>query len=193
MTTTTVPPYAATAQHLQLLAERRRRLERAQLDAEEQLVASVAREVRAGRLTAAELARIYIELRSIAMPGFSKRWQAELPTLQQIQADAARDERWQREARERLDSWVGPFPVEDREAVPLWGICVVYVLYDQAGAPCYVGSTERFWDRMVVHAHQGKPAVRWQAHRCRDREHAYEVETQFLQQHKPYLNKRAAR
>lgn len=48
--------------------------------------------------------------------------------------------------------------------------------------------TETGLAALAVHARQGKRWTRWQAHRCEDRDHAYEVEERFLQQYKPHLN-----
>lgn len=67
------------------------------------------------------------------------------------------------------------------------------MLFDEANVPCYVGSTKRLSDRLRQHKKDGKPFVRWQAHPCRDRDHAYELEVRLLEQHLPYLNKKASR
>jgi hypothetical protein len=188
---TTEPTYASTAQHIRLIAERRRRLERAQIDAEERFVHAVARDFRAGLLSLAELESVYVSVQSAALSGFAtKRWQAELPGLHSIRSLITQAAKAESAA---LDSWVGAFPVEDHTKLPPAGIAVVYVLYDEAASPCYVGSTGALGTRLAEHVRTGKRCSAWQAHRCRDREHAYEVETQFLQQYKPYLNKRASR
>jgi len=183
--------YMATLQHIRLIADRRRHLEQVQRESEEQFVHAVAREFRAGRLTFEDLEAVYLEARAVVLAGFAtKRWQAELPPpgrLQWLAARAAKEV--QQRQDDLLDSWHGRFPVEKEERMPPPGTCVVYVLYDHAGAPCYVGSTGWFYYRTLKHAYHKKSATRWQAYRCRDRQHAYEVEERFLQRHKPYLNK----
>lgn len=189
--TTSEPTYAATAQHIRLVADRRRRLEQAQREAEEQFVHAVARDFRAGLLSLAELEAIYVSVQAAVMSGFAtKRWQAELPGILSIRSLITQAAKAESAA---LDSWMGPFPVEDHTKLPPAGIAVVYVLYDQKAAPCYVGSTGALGTRLAEHVRTGKRCSSWQAHRCRDREHAFEVETQFLRQFKPYLNKRASR
>lgn len=187
--TNTDPAYAATVQHIQLLAERRHRLERAQLEAEEQFVHAVARELASGAIGLAELERAYVAVQGSALGGFAtKRWQQHLPGILQIRAQIGNAIRAEAAA---LEVWSGPFPIEDHRTMPGAGICVVYVLYDQHFEPCYVGSTGALGTRLAEHVRTGKSWSFWQAHRCRDRRHAYAVETQFLQQYKPYLNAKA--
>lgn len=188
--TTIEPAYAATEQHIRFLAEKQRRLAEAQIEAEKQLIQAVARETKQRAVPWQELLDLYLRLKEFRQPGFQKRWDAQLPTLLAIKGSI----KWLEERGEPgAESWVGSYPFPAGEPRPGSGICVVYVLFDHGNQPCYVGSTSAFRERLWGHRTDGKNFVRWQAHRCRDREHAYEVETQFLQQYKPYLNKRASR
>jgi hypothetical protein len=178
--------YAATLQHIELISAKRAKLESAQIDAEAQVIHAVAREFRGGNLGWRELERIYLALQPTGLPGwYSKRWRpAGLPTLAGI-----RNAILVAETPPPPPAWSGNTPFQLGELIPARGQCVVYILFDQAQQPCYVGSTNAFKDRLVAHDRDGKRWERWQAYRCDDREHAYVVEETFLQQHKPYLNK----
>lgn len=90
----------------------------------------------------------------------------------------------------RDEPWSGTFPLQKGEEWPPKGAFVVYVLFDSEGVVCYVGSTKQFNQRMKAHVRDGKRFVRWQAWSCTDRQAAYAMESRFLQQHRPYYNKR---
>lgn len=188
--TTTELAYAATEQHILLLAEKQARLAAAQLAAEDQLIQAVAREVKLGNVTWHELQRLYRQLRDIRQAHFKDRWDAKLPKITEINSTVKQlddpDGRFN-------ESWSGAYPYRDGEPWPHWGTPVVYVLFDASNRPCYVGSTKAFKDRLCGHKRDGKVWSSWQAYRCRDREHAYQAEEQFLRQYMPYLNKRAGR
>jgi hypothetical protein len=89
-------------------------------------------------------------------------------------------------------TWHGTWPLHGG-SFPSYGMCVVYVLYDHANAPCYVGSTQNLKVRLKWHAGDGKAFRQWTAFRCADRAAAYALEDRLLAEHKPYLNKKAAR
>ena len=187
----------ATLQHIQLIARKRAKLERAQIEAEQQLVHVVAREFNGGRIGYQELAEIYAGVRgdgerSAAMSGFlTKRWRSALPDIGAVRV--ALQEREAASRATRVDAWEGRWPCYDRRQLPPVRTCVVYVLFDDELEPCYVGSTGSFGVRMSAHVKDGKRWAHWQAFRCRDREHAYQAEEQFLAEFKPYLNKRRGR
>jgi hypothetical protein len=182
--------YSATQAHIALIAIKRFKLEAAQLDAEEQLIHCVAREFRAGNIQYPELETIYLHQREYGLPcWFSKRWTpAGLPALANIRR-AIRDAQPPDALKATTQIWSGSFPYQRGDVLPDKGICVVYVLFDHDTKPCYVGSTFSFRGRMSAHVRSGKRWASWQAHRCVDREQAFEVEDRFLQQYKPYLNK----
>jgi len=185
----TEPAHFATQQHIQLIAAKRIKLEQAQLAAEEQFCMALAREFNAGRIGYTELADAYADLRGDEsaprfLAGFpSRRWRPVLPDIKHVKAMV----KWQSEAS--FDDWHGEWPL-DHQDVPPYGLSVVYVLFDSNTRPCYVGSTQAFRTRMAQHAGSGKRWSRWQAYKCRDRQHAYEVETRFLEKYMPQLNKR---
>jgi hypothetical protein len=180
-------PFSATEQHIALLATKRKRLEAAQLEAETQLFFSVAREFNAGFLSWAGLAELYDRTLGSYLPGFTKRWRLVLPhPISHIRAMAEKEARG--DFDRDIESWSGHFPFQEADRLPPPGTCLTYVLFDEARRPCYVGSTFDFRTRVRAHAKRGVRWSTWQAFRCRDRDHAYEVEERFLQQHKPYLN-----
>lgn len=184
MTATGVEPtFAATAQHLELLSRKRLRLEEAQREATSQYVLAVARAYASGEIGDVELHDAYMHLREISLPGFSTQWRdAGLPQSNVLKLMARR--------APRDEPWSGTFPLKAGEEWPPKGAFVVYVLFDAEGVVCYVGSTKHFNNRMKAHVRDGKAFVRWQAWSCVDRQAAYEMESRFLQQHRPYYNKR---
>jgi predicted GIY-YIG superfamily endonuclease len=182
-------PYAtATLQHIALLKRKQERLRAAQIDAERQFLHSVAAAWAAGDLDTAGLAEALRAYRAVAAPGFMGHWDAALPV------SAAKLLTWPDSAPNGpAGSWEGTYPIGVRDPAPRRNICVVYVLFDAANQPCYVGSTSTFRDRLARHQRDGKLFVRWTAYPCKDREAAYQLEVRLLEQHKPYLNKKRGR
>lgn len=177
----------ANLDHLRRVGMKRLTLEAVTIDTEEATLRSLARALGDGSIDLDELARIYrFDYRPYALPGHTSRWDAVMPTY--ASARRLRDEkRWL--ANGPHGTWTGerhggPYPPP--------GVPFVYVLYDAQNVPCYVGSSGHVSARLAVHR-KDKPFVRWIAHPCRDREHAYAEETRLLREHKPYLNKRASR
>lgn len=182
----TVPePLAATAQHIELLHNKRARLLEAVLDAEQQYVQAVWREHRAGQLDWRELIACYERLRSWGLQGYSRRWLAVIPyDLVTMRRRAA--------AVPDLDgTWKGPtgWPLPEGSVYPIRGVFVVYVLLDENLSPIYVGSTQHFRERMKRHHTAGKRWSSWVAYPCESRKHAYEIETRFLRQYQPSGNR----
>lgn len=180
-------PYpTATLQHIGLLKRKQERLLAAQLDAEAQFLHSVAAAYAAGELDMGALADAYQEYRAVAGTGFRTRWNDAVPV------SAATLREWPSAAPNGpAGSWEGTYPIEGGPA-PRHGVCVAYVLFDDANEPCYVGSTSNFRNRLGNHRRDGKAFVRWAAFPCTDRTAAYALEDRLLKEHKPYLNKRAA-
>jgi predicted GIY-YIG superfamily endonuclease len=178
-------PYGMTEQHIRLLQAKRDRLTRALVEAEAQYIVAVAREFDSGRIAWAELYRTYQVIRDGGLAGFSSRWLAVLPyTVQKMRLMANAQE---------IQEWAGcGTQIEPSGNWPPKGTCVVYVLSRDDGEPTYVGSTHNFSTRLGRHRHAGKAWASWRAYRCRDRQHAYEVEARFLRQFKPEQNKRGA-
>lgn len=184
--TTTNHPYAATEQHIRLIQAKRTKLVETQIEAEKQLITAVAREHSRGTITWTELLRVYEHvIREGALPGWHQRWQEELPyTAHHMK---------QMTAIHETEEWSGiGMNVHLDPHRPPKGAHVVYVLYNEHHEPIYVGSTQTFTSRMSCHR-KDKTWVSWHAYRCNDRAHAYEVESRFLRQYKPTLNKQGAR
>jgi predicted GIY-YIG superfamily endonuclease len=185
--------FEATVQHLSLIHRKIQRLEAARVEAEEQLFHAVNREHQAGNLSEDDLIDLYLAVRAQLPLPFIKRWNAALP----ISAQAA----WTRAPwRGRHDpngpgghSWIGTRPIGPESRVPRFGVAVVYVLYDEAGEPIYVGSTDQFRVRIGQHERGDRPWVAYMAVECEDREAAYQLEDQLLKTRMPPTNKRAGR
>ena len=182
--------YDATLQHLGLLRRKRDELQATQGEAEDQHLWRISCAYNAGQISLDELAAAYVEYRAVTDPGYSHRWNAVMAV------SAARLQNHLKVLSYRAPNgphgtWEGTFPFDD-ETTPGTGTSVVYVLFDAANVPCYVGSTGHFRRRMHWHADEGKAFVFWRAHPCNSRAAAYELEDQLLRQYKPYLNKRAA-
>lgn len=179
---------AATLQHIGLIQEKEARLAQARREAMEQVIHRIASEYRTGALTYTQLCSALAAVRGAQHQGAMRLW------------DDVVGVPWKRLAQyaKRLPngpegSWIGDYPFPPDSPIPIYGVSVVYVLFDEANTPCYVGSTDKFSPRMTAHEKSGKRFVRWQAHPCDDREHAYRLEDRLLRQHKPYLNRKASR
>lgn len=178
----------ATAHHVGLLHERELRLAQARDEAQRQMFHRIGSAHRCGEISDRELIAIHKCVHAAAVPGSRKHWDANI------------DVSWlkMRFLEGKLPngpegSWVGLNPCGSKEPAPTQGVAVVYVLFGPDNEPCYVGSTDNFRQRIKAHVQDGKDFASWQAHPCRDRWHAYEVEDRVLRQHMPYLNRRAGR
>jgi len=185
--------YEASSQHVELIANKIKALEKRQVEAEDQLFASISRDYRSGALDLVDLVAVHRSLRVYLRPGYSKRWHgAGLPSVNRLNTYV--------DLRHRFvmngpggNSWVGEYPIGAEEPRPDYGVSVVYVLYGSDNKPVYVGSTSAFIPRVNTHARDGKKFVAWMAVPCRDREHAYELEVKLLRQSMPPLNRRVGR
>jgi len=178
---------SSTLQHIQLLRAKEARLAAASREALAQVIHRIGSAHRAGEITDAQLCAAFDGVKQTGMPGRMLLWDEHV------------DIRWKQviQLKRRLPngpegSWVGEYPIADGAASPMPGTAVVYVLFDRNNQPCYVGSTEKFRARMASHG-RTKDFVRWQAHPCDDRDHAYRLEDRLLRLHKPYLNVKASR
>lgn len=182
---------AATAGHIDTVQATLDRLNAVKRESWEQLLTTVSRMYRAGELTPEELLELQLEMRSSFGTGYGKVWDSVMPVpCQKVRHIVERRRR--NTPNGPLGSWFGTFPIETQPA-PTQGESVVYVLFDEYNEPCYVGSTEVFRTRMADHR-ASKPGLRsWTAYPCRDRDHAYELEVQLLNEHKPRMNKRRGR
>jgi predicted GIY-YIG superfamily endonuclease len=179
---------SSTLQHIQLIQQKEARLAEARRDALAQVLHRIGSDYRTGQLTQAQLYTALMQIRGIEMSGRMAMW------------DEIVGVPWKRiqHLGKQLpngpeDSWIGEYPFHPETIAPVSGIAVVYVLFDDTNEPCYVGSTDKFRTRLNNHSRDGKQFVHWQAHPCRDREHAYQVEDRLLKRHKPRLNQKAGR
>jgi hypothetical protein len=182
----------ATYQHISLLDLKREQLEGIQIAAEEQFLHQLGVSYSEGRLNEVELALVYRAYVRLAVPGFSKRWESSISShparLQYIARSVERSKPNMPDG-----TWRGSSPLAADDHMPPRGRCVVYVLYDAANEPCYVGSTQNLAVRLQSHRSDGKEFVRWTASACADREAAYQLEERLLSEFKPYLNKKRSR
>lgn len=178
----------ASAQHIELLYAKEQRLEAARREAQEQLFHSIGAAYRAGEIGDLELIAIFKRVRATKVPRSLTYWNAH------IEINWRKIDRLEENLPNGPEgSWVGEWPSPQRAPHPIAGIPVVYVLYDVDNEPVYVGSTGKFRARMGQHVTAGKSFVYWQAHRCRDREHAYQMEVRLLGQRLPRLNFKVGR
>jgi hypothetical protein len=179
---------SATLQHIQLIQAKEDRLAAARREALMQVLHQIGTDYRTGRLTHRELCAALVAIRNAKQPGAMKAWDEIVGTPWKRLAQSAK-----RLPNGPEGAWVGEYPIGADAPAPLNGDSVVYVLFDEANEPCYVGSTNQLRPRLRRHAKDGKHFVRWQAHPCDDREHAYQIEDRLLRQHMPYLNRKASR
>jgi hypothetical protein len=178
----------STLQHIELLREKAEKLQSARHEAEEQFLARIGSAYRCGDINAHQLMAVFERYKAMGLTGRLTRWDAHISIT------------WKQmcHLRQQLSngpegSWVGEYPILIGQTAPTSGVAVVYVLFDAANEPCYVGSTSNFRVRLSKHRKDGKGFVRWQAHPCRDREHAYLLEDRLLKEHLPRLNRKASR
>lgn len=201
-----IEPYASTLQHIDLIARKIAKLIAVQIDAERQVLHRAGRDFVAGRLSIDGLLELYQQYRDAVCaqgeygkreyyprPSFSELWNEAIPVHHSKVAQAAKAG-WvlKRYEPNQGDGWTGENPLRQPDSRPRDGQSVVYVLFDAANVPCYVGSTEKFKTRIDSHTRE-KDFARWVAHPCADREAAYQLEVRLLAEHKPYLNKRRGR
>ncbi|MDX3239762.1 GIY-YIG nuclease family protein [Streptomyces sp. ME03-5709C] len=179
---------SATIQHIRLIQAKEARLADVRRETLGQLLHRIGSDYRTGNLTDEQLCAAFEEVSSHKIPGLLCAWGKAIGVP------------WQRISHMRKNlpngpegSWVGEYPIPHDAPRPLSGVAVVYVLFDEVNEPCYVGSTDKFSARVAAHVKDGKRFVRWHAHPCRDREHAYELENRLLKRHMPRLNKKAGR
>lgn len=185
------PAYEDTLVHCELI---RRKIDSLNVTLREsmvQLYTSADREYRDGRATLDDLGSLYSRSRGLG-PGFSGVWSDNMT----IAPAAIRHHMRYRPPPSQNGagiSWSGPYPYPLNTPRPVKGVAVVYVLYDAANEPIYLGSTGSFGDRMRWHKKSGKPFVWWMAYPCGSREAAYLLEDGLLAARKPSMNVKAGR
>jgi hypothetical protein len=177
--------------HIRLVNERRDRLLAAQVDAERQLIHRLNSDYVAGVVSLDDLITIYYDYRDVAAPGFSARWNEAAEVKSSRITTFAHDAK-RRRPNGPCGTWRGDYPLSPHEPAPVDGTSVVYILFDAANTPCYVGSSGHFRARLRKNG-ANKTFTTWQAFPCADREAAYELEVRLLEERKPYLNKKVGR
>lgn len=182
----------ATLQHIENLHARAQKLEALRIEAEEQLVQRVGSAYRAGKLTRSDLAIIQDRYQQLALVGRSKRWDAAIPVGW---GDLSYDARMGREHAPNgpEGTWIGSWPFAAEDRFPRPRTAVLYVLFNAANEPIYVGSTGKLRARLKAHARDGKPFVAWRASPAVDREAAYQIEDRALKERMPPMNKKRGR
>ncbi|WP_428956154.1 GIY-YIG nuclease family protein [Streptomyces sp. cg35] len=178
----------STLQHIRLIQEKEQRLAEARKRALAQVLHRIGSDYRTGRITQHQLCTALVAIKGLEMSGRMTAWDDIVGVSWKRLSQMAKQLPNGPEG-----SWVGEYPIPLDAPRPIYGVPVVYVLFDEANEPVYVGSTDKFSPRMTAHEKSGKHFARWQAHPCDDREHAYRLEDRLLKQHKPRLNRRASR
>lgn len=185
--------YGSTLQHIELLRAKIATLQAAQEQAEDQVIHRAACDYQAGHLSIEELFTLYKWIRERTVGRILTRWNQHMPREAWSQCIRHTVNRIHLHRPDPDGTWRGIYPLDRSVRYPAPGVSVVYVLFDEANDPCYVGSTKDFGTRVDAHRRDGKQFARWMAHPCTDRESAYELEARLLREHLPYLNKRAGR
>lgn len=177
---------SSTLQHIARLREKEAKLARAIHDSLSQVLHRLGMAHRSGEITDEQLLPVFQEISDSKIPGRKVLWDelVDVNYGQMLHVE-------KRLPNGPNGSWVGEYPFAADAPTPWKGVSVVYVLFDADNVPCYVGSTLKFRLRLAQHNKDGKRFVRWSAYRCKDRDDAYRLETQLLQEHKPYLNRRS--
>lgn len=187
------PAHEATLLHLGLLQRKLAQLEQVRVAAEEQFCSAVGRAHAAGELSDEQLESVYWDFRAVASMGFARRWDGAVKRSSNY-FSCHGSPKLRYTANGPDGTWLGPWPLAPPDPRPPVGTSVVYVLFDDANHPCYVGSTYGLATRLRQHVQDGKPVTTWVARGCADREEAgTDVEEEWLASYQPYLNKRVTR
>lgn len=186
-------PYADELRHIESVRAEIAHLATEQEQAEDRVIERAGRDYNAGRLDIEELFALYEWIRPRTVGKIRDRWNRHMPREAWSQCLRHTIERRDRHRPDPDGAWRGTYPLHPASRYPGSGVSVIYVLYDDADQACYVGSTERFGQRMDAHRRDGKRFVRWTAEACPDREVAYAIESRVLGHCQPYLNKKSSR
>lgn len=195
------PELEATAAHIVAVQRKLDRLEQVKADCWAQLLMSVLRTFDS-HLDEEDLCRFLADMKESFGPGFATFWDKHMPKdLSHSKVrHAAQKKRYWMEKYDRnrpngptKDTWVGNFPLDESQPVPIHGIPVVYTLFDVANMPAYVGSTSSFVHRTKEHLRTKEGLHYWIAYRCASRAEAYAKEDALLKVYMPHMNKKRGR
>lgn len=182
MKDTALDSLTATLDHHASLADKAEAIRTARLDTEESFCHRFGIAWRAGELTAQEALTLYDRFRAHGVQGYSNRYKAaECPGPNSLRHAIRTGPNGPN------GTWHGPSLMDSTSPAPVEGTAVVYVLYDAALTPIYVGSTSNFRARIKAHR-RTKTFEYWTAQPCVDREHAYAMEAAAIRHHQPILN-----
>jgi hypothetical protein len=181
-------PLRASAQHIELLQDKRRRLSDALVSAELQFLAALRREYLDGEMTWAQLREAYSLLSAVRLPGLRARWMDAVPVSPEDVILNARREA----AVDAGGVWRGHRPPHRGEYYPPIGQWVVYVLFDAGRHPVCVRTTNRCSQRFADHRAQGKRWSSWTAYAV-DSTEAHEVQARFMRRYQTDLNRQRSR
>ncbi|MGZ4620033.1 MAG: hypothetical protein ACXV3F_15320 [Frankiaceae bacterium] len=173
-----------SAQHIELLQDKRVRLSDALLSAEFQFLAALRRELQVGEMTWAELRDAYSTLSAGRLRGLRARWMDAIAVSpEEVIVNAKRAA-----AGGASGLWSGHRPLRRGEYYPPIGQSVVYVLFDAYRHPIYLSNTNRCSERCADLRAQGKRWSSWTAQAVESAE-AIEVQARFARRYQTYVNR----
>jgi hypothetical protein len=177
-------PLQASAQHIELIQDKRRRLSHALVSAELQFLAALRREYDLGEMSWAQLRDAYSTLSAGRLRGLRARWMDAIAVSPETVIVNAK-----REAAVGAGGvWRGHRPLRRGEYYPPNGQCVVYVLFDVDHHPISIRSTNRLSQRLADHRAQGERWSSWAAQAV-DSAEAHEILAQFVCRYKTKLSR----
>jgi transposase len=183
VTTVTPQPLRASAQHIELLQDKRR-LAHALVSAELQFLAVLRREYDLGEMSWAQLRDAYSTLSAGRQRGLRARWMDAIEVSpEKVIVNAKREA-----AVGAGGVWRGHRPLRRGECYPPNGQCVVYVLFDADHHPISIHSTNRFSQRLADHRAQDERWSSWAAQAV-DSAEAHEIQARIVSRYKTNLNR----
>jgi hypothetical protein len=177
----------ASAQHIELLQDKRRRLTDALVGAELQFLAAMRREDEAGAMTWTQLRDAYSTLAAGRLSGLRARWMDAIAVSPETVVLNARREA----AGGASGVWSGHRPLRRGEYYPPTGQLVVYVLFDAKQYPIYICSTNRCPQRFVDLRVKGQQWSSWAAQAV-DSSEASAFQARFVRRHETNLRRQRA-
>ncbi|MDT7642885.1 MAG: hypothetical protein QOC83_7179 [Pseudonocardiales bacterium] len=181
-------PLRASARHIELIQDKRRRLAEILVFAESQFLAALRREYETGATTWAQLRDAHGMLAAGHSPGLRARWLDAIPVSpEKVMCNAKREA-----AGGARAEWKGHRPLLSGEHYPPTGQCVVYVLFDANHHPIYVSNTTSCSRRFADDRARGRRWSSWIA-RAVDSDEAHEVQARFVRRYRAERNRPKSR
>ena len=177
-------PLRSSAQHIELLQDKRRRLADALVGAELQFLVALRREHEAGAMTWAQLRDAHSTLAAGRLRGLRARWIDAIAVSPETVVVNARREA----AGGASGAWTGHRPLRRGEYYPPIGQLVVYVLFDAKQYPIYICSTNRCPQRFADLRAQGQQWSSWAAQAV-DSTEASALQARFVRRHETNLRR----